>query len=75
MMHAHVRHQGQGWQPCSMVGDGGWKACEERRWRLKRLKPQRIEIVEEMEVERRNKEISGERGGERRGGGLPMISL
>lgn len=23
MMHAHVRHQGQGWQPRSMVGDGG----------------------------------------------------
>ena len=23
MMHAHVRHQGQGWQPRSMVGEGG----------------------------------------------------
>lgn len=53
MMHAHVRHQGQGWQVHSVVGDWGGEGG------LKRLRPQRSEVADEMEVERRNKKISG----------------
>lgn len=53
MMHAHVRHQGRGWQPRSVAGD--WRKGRG----LKRLRPQRSEVIEGMEVERRNKKISG----------------
>lgn len=39
----------------------GQKDWEQRRWRLKRAKPQKTEVVEEMEVERRNKMSAGKR--------------
>lgn len=52
MMHAHVRHQGQGWQAHSVVGDWGGGVGG-----LKRLRPQRSEVADGGGEEK--KKISG----------------